>query len=83
MEDSFAGLAWSFAIQTLSGVVSVFVGIWLALVFERRRRAEDAADREAITMRDFYRAVVTVIGRRRNPRTLIEWTRSAPATSTS
>ena len=62
MEDSFAGLAWSFAIQTLSGVVSVFVGIWLALVFERRRRAEDAAEREAVTMRDFDRAVDTVLG---------------------
>ena len=59
---AFAELAWSFAIQTVSGVLAVFVGIWLALVVERRRRAEDTADREAATMREFDRAVDAVLG---------------------
>lgn len=62
MEEDFAALAWSFAVQTLSGVVAVFVGIWLALVVERRRRAEDAAEHEATVRRDFDRAVDTVLG---------------------
>ena len=35
----------SFLVQTLSGVVAVFVGVWLALVVERRRRTEDAQSR--------------------------------------
>jgi len=60
--DDVAGLAWSFAVQTLSGVLAVFVGIWLALIVERRRRAEDAAEQEATVMREFDRAVDTVLG---------------------
>ena len=52
----------SFLVQTLSGVVAVFVGIWLALVVERRRRAEDSAERDAEMMRDFDRAIDTILG---------------------
>ena len=44
----FNEMAWSFIVQTLSGVVAVFIGIWLALVVERRRRAEDANEREVL-----------------------------------
>ena len=62
METSFAGLVWEFVVQMLSGVVAVFVGIWLALVVERRRRAEDANEHAATAMRDFDRAVDTVLG---------------------
>lgn len=62
MDTGFVGLAWEFATQTLSGVVAVFVGIWLALVVERRRRAEDAAEHEAMAQREFDRAVDTVLG---------------------
>jgi hypothetical protein len=52
----------SFLVQTLSGVVAVFVGIWLALVVERRRRAEDSEARDAEMMRDFDRAIDTILG---------------------
>ena len=52
----------SFLVQTLSGVVAVFVGIWLALVVERRRRAEDSVARDAEQMREYDRAVDTILG---------------------
>lgn len=52
----------SFLVQTLSGVVAVFVGIWLALVVERRRRAEDSEERDAEQMREFDRAIDTILG---------------------
>ena len=46
----FGEMAWSFVIQALSGVVSVFIGIWLALVVERRRKAEDTRERDEAQM---------------------------------
>lgn len=52
----------SFFVQTLSGVVAVFVGIWLALIVERRRREEDSQARDAEQMREFDRAVDTILG---------------------
>jgi hypothetical protein len=58
----FNEMAWSFLIQTVSGVVAVFIGIWLALIVERRKRAEDAADREAVQMVEFDRALDTILG---------------------
>jgi hypothetical protein len=51
-----------FVVQTLSGVVAVFVGVWLALVVERRRRSEDSQSNEAETMREFDRALDTILG---------------------
>jgi hypothetical protein len=60
--EGFAELAWSFVVQTLSGIVAVFVGIWLALVVERRRKTEDTAEREAELMAEFDRAVDTILG---------------------
>ena len=58
----FSEMAWSFVIQTLSGIVAVFVGIWLALIFERRRRAEDTAERDAAQQAEFERAVDSILG---------------------
>ncbi len=52
----------SFIVQTLSGVVAVFVGVWLALVVERKRRAEDTATTDAEAMREFDRALDTILG---------------------
>jgi hypothetical protein len=52
----------SFVVQTLSGVVAVFVGVWLALVVERKRRAEDAESSDAEAMREFDRALDTILG---------------------
>jgi len=52
----------SFVVQTLSGVVAVFVGVWLALVVERRRRVEDAETSDAEAMREFDRALDTILG---------------------
>jgi hypothetical protein len=53
---------WSFLVQTLSGVVAVFVGIWLALIVERRRRAEDSAEREAQQRVEYERAIDSILG---------------------
>ena len=33
-----------FIVQMLSGIVAVFVGIWLALIVERRRKDEDSEE---------------------------------------
>lgn len=52
----------SFLVQTLSGVVAVFVGIWLALIVERRRRAEDTEERDAEMMLEFERATDAILG---------------------
>lgn len=52
----------SFVVQTLSGVVAVFVGVWLALVVERKRRAEDTELHETESMREFDRALDTILG---------------------
>ena len=59
---AFQDLLLSFGVQTLSGVVAVFVGIWLALVVERRRRAEDLEERDAELMREYERATETILG---------------------
>ena len=58
----YTGMLASFAVQTLSGIVAVFVGIWLALIVERRRRAEDTAEHEARQQAEFDRALDTILG---------------------
>jgi hypothetical protein len=52
----------SFVVQTLSGVVAVFVGVWLALVVERKRRAEDTELHETESTHEFDRALDTILG---------------------
>jgi len=54
-------MVWDFVIQTLSGIVGVFVGVWLALVFERRKRQEDAAEEEARVMGEFDRVFDSIV----------------------
>src|SRR5687768_13151455 len=58
----FGEMTWSFAISTVSGVVSVFVGIWLALIVERRRKTEDTAEREAAQMAEYERSLDSILG---------------------
>ena len=58
----FTELMSSFAVQTLSGTVEVFLGVWLALVLDRRRRAEDAQLQDEDQMREFDRALDTILG---------------------
>lgn len=58
----FTELMSSFVVQTLSGVVAVFVGVWLALVVERRRRTEDAQSHDDEQMSEFDRAIDTILG---------------------
>jgi hypothetical protein len=58
----FTELMSSFLVQTLSGVIEVFIGVWLALVLDRRRRAEDAQLQDDDQLREFDRAVDTVLG---------------------
>lgn len=48
--------------QTLSGVVAVFIGIWLALIVERRRRDEDPILRDQQQSCEFDRATDTLLG---------------------
>ena len=45
-----------FAVQTLAGIVGVFVGVWLALVTERRREARVEVERERERNEHFERA---------------------------
>jgi len=54
-------LIWSFVIQTVSGIIAVFIGIWLALVVERKRRQEDAAESEARVMGEFDRVFDSIV----------------------
>ncbi|WP_036170441.1 hypothetical protein [Noviluteimonas dokdonensis] len=55
-------MAWSFIVQTLSGVVAVFIGIWLALVVERRRKTEDTAERDALQLAEYERVIDSILG---------------------
>jgi len=51
-----------FVIQTLAGIVGVFVGVWLALVTERFRDARAESKREQERALQFDRARHTVLG---------------------
>lgn len=56
--------AWQadFVVQTLAGIVGVFVGVWLALVVERRRDSRVQEQREQERAQQFERARHTVLG---------------------
>ena len=58
----FNEMTWSFIVQTLSGIVAVFVGIWLALIFERRRKSEDTSEREAMESAEYERVTDSILG---------------------
>jgi hypothetical protein len=51
-----------FAVQTLSGIIGVFVGVWLALIMDRRRQAREEAQRETERQQQYVRARHTVLG---------------------
>lgn len=51
-----------FLVETLAGMVGVFVGVWLALVTERRRQAREEAKREQDRKQQYARARHTVLG---------------------
>lgn len=51
-----------FVVQTLAGIVGVFVGVWLALITERRRQAQEEMKLEAERAQQFARARHTVLG---------------------
>jgi len=51
-----------FIVQTLAGIVGVFVGVWLALVVERRRDERAQLQREQERSQQFERARHTVLG---------------------
>lgn len=55
-------MAWSFVVQTVSGILAVFVGIWLALIFERRRKSEDTSEREAMEAAEYARVTDSILG---------------------
>lgn len=55
------GLVWEFVVQILSGIVAVFVGIWLALIVERRRREQDAAEKVAEQKTEFDRVFDSIL----------------------
>ena len=60
--QGFAQLAVDFIIQVLAGVVGVFVGVFLALVLDRRRRVQDAVERDTEQKQGFDRAADCVHG---------------------
>ena len=51
-----------FAVQTLAGIVGVFVGAVLALVVERRNREHKSRLRDAELMEDLERATYSILG---------------------
>ena len=51
-----------FLVQALSGIVGVFVGVWLALVNEKRSRARDQDERDAQVALQFDRAMQSMLG---------------------
>jgi hypothetical protein len=58
MEQTFV----EFTVQALAGIVGVFVGVWLALVAESRRRIGDERKREAELAVHFERAMQSMLG---------------------
>ena len=51
-----------FTVNTVAGIVGVFVGVWLALITDRRREAREERQREDERERQFVRARHTVLG---------------------
>jgi hypothetical protein len=51
-----------FVVQTVAGIVGVFVGVWLALITDRRRESRVELQREQERARQFERARHTVLG---------------------
>jgi hypothetical protein len=51
-----------FVVQTVAGIVGVFVGVWLALIADRHRESRVELQREQERARQFERARHTVLG---------------------
>ena len=51
-----------FTVNTVAGIVGVFVGVWLALITDRRRELREEEQREDERMQQFARARHTVLG---------------------
>ena len=51
-----------FLVNTLAGIVGVFVGVWFALIVDRKREARLESQREQERARQFERARHTVLG---------------------
>lgn len=51
-----------FVVNTLAGIIGVFVGVWLALIADRRREARLELQRSQESSRQFERARHTVLG---------------------
>lgn len=51
-----------FTIEALAGVVGVFVGVWLALIVDRKRQEREETRAETVRDEQFMRARHTVLG---------------------
>jgi hypothetical protein len=51
-----------FLVQTLAGIVGVFVGVWLALLADKRNRLQDQARRDEELFIQFERATQSLLG---------------------
>ena len=51
-----------FTVEALAGVVGVFVGVWLALIVDRRRQEREETRADEIRDEQFKRARHTVLG---------------------
>ena len=51
-----------FLVQTLAGIVGVFVGVWLALLADKRKRLQDQARLDEELFNQFERATQSLLG---------------------
>ena len=51
-----------FLVQALAGIVGVFVGVWLALVNDKRMRVRDQLERDQQVATQFDRAMQSMLG---------------------
>jgi len=51
-----------FLVQALAGIVGVFVGVWLALIGEKRSRVRDQLERDQQVAVQFDRAMQSMLG---------------------
>jgi hypothetical protein len=56
--------AWlaEFSVETLAGIIGVFVGVWLALIVDRHRQSQKEIQSEKEREKQFQRARHTVLG---------------------
>jgi hypothetical protein len=60
--DAMVQMVVEFLVQALAGILGVFVGVWLALVNEKRSRMRDQRERDQQVAMQFDRAMQSMLG---------------------